>query len=270
MKAVIPIAGLGTRMMSITKGAAKEMLPIFNKPIIHHIIDECIESGFYDLIFISNSSKKAVQSSIEQYVKNILPTAITIDSKTKNTLTFDESLTIKTQFVFQNSPKGLGDAIKCAGSHVDSEPFAVILPDILISSGSYKSKTPYLKMMKAEFHKTQLSQILVHPVDMSEIEKYGVAYCTDDYATKIVTVVEKPKRTEAKSNLAIVGRYILSYEIIGCLEKTYSGHNKEIQLTDALQMLIDLEGSHIYKMNDSFIDYGNIKGWSQVNAALCQ
>ncbi|WP_339058216.1 UTP--glucose-1-phosphate uridylyltransferase GalU [Candidatus Regiella endosymbiont of Tuberolachnus salignus] len=243
LKAVIPVAGLGTRMLPATKAIPKEMLPVVDKPLIQYIVNECVAAGIKEIVLVSHSSKNAIEnhfdtsfeleSVLEQRVKRqllkeikeICPSDVTIIQ------------------IRQGQAKGLGHAILCAEPVVGDAPFVVLLPDVLLDTSTTEVKLQNLALMMKRFRENGRSQIMVEPVPALEVTKYGIVDCNQvtlspcDSAL-MLDVVEKPIVGEAPSNLAIVGRYVFSADIWPQLKKITYGVGGEIQLTDAIANLI--------------------------------
>lgn len=261
-KAIIPVAGLGTRMFPATKSIPKEMLPLADKPIIQYIINECIWSGIKEIILITNSFKNSIEKYIHSTVKkeksfkkkNIKNN----EKKCKNYITITS--------VTQNVTKGLGHAILCAKSLIGKEPFAILLPDVIINQHYSNLKNHNLKEMLDIYHKKSISQILVKPIHKKYISNYGIVDCgkfnLKPGKTKIIqNIIEKPKINESPSNLSIVGRYVLSEKIWPFLEKVSHKTKKEIQLTDAIKMLIKKTPIEAYLLKGKSHDCGNKLGY---------
>ncbi|HGJ5876347.1 MAG TPA: UTP--glucose-1-phosphate uridylyltransferase GalU [Arsenophonus sp.] len=265
-KAVIPVAGLGTRMLPATKAIPKEMLPLADKPLIQYVVNECISAGIHQIILVTHSSK----NSIENHFDTSFELEAILEKRVKRQL-LNEVQSICPSHVTimqtrQGITKGLGHAILCAKPLVGEEPFAVVLPDVIIDQ--YSSDLTYynLSAMLARYYETSASQILVEPVPKERVSNYGVVDC-DSYELKpgeskiIQGVVEKPKIDEAPSNLSIVGRYVLSEKIWPLLEKTPTGAGDEIQLTDAIEMLMQQAPVEAYHLLGKSHDCGNKLGY---------
>lgn len=266
MKAVIPVAGLGTRMLPATKAIPKEMLPIVDKPLIQYVVEEAIASGIKEIVLVTHASKNAIgnhfdtsfelESTLEKRVKrqlleeiqNICPSNVTIME------------------VRQGEAKGLGDAILKAHPCVGDEAFAVLLPDVLINQYESDLSKDNLAQMLNRFHESKKSQIMLERVDKASVSQYGIADCddTDIEAGEFVDLkgfIEKPNINMAPSNLAIVGRYVFTSTIWRYLKNTSIGHGGEIQLTDAMVDLASTESVEGYQIKGHSLDCGNKKGY---------
>lgn len=269
-KAVIPVAGLGTRMLPATKAIPKEMLPIVDKPMIQYIVNECIAAGITEIVLVTHSSKNA----IENHFDTSYELESTLEKRVKRSL-LDEIRSICPKHVTimhvrQGVTKGLGHAILCAKPLVGNEPFAVILPDVLIDDASADLNTENMAEMLRLFDEKDVSQIMVEPVPMELVSNYGVADVNGRElkpgGSVIMTqVVEKPPQDEAPSNLAVVGRYVLSAKIWKLLEMTPAGAGDEIQLTDAIAMLMDKEAVNAFHMTGRSHDCGSKLGFMKAN-----
>ncbi len=234
-KVVIPMAGLGTRMLPATKVLPKEMLPVAGKPIIQLILKEALESGFSEIIFVINKSKVLVESffdkntKLESFLKN----------KSQNLLLKEikDISKIKANIVsvFQDKPKGLGHAITCASSLLAGEPFAVMLPDMILDSNYRRNN---LALMKKNFEKTGVSSILLGKAKKSDIQNYGIVKINkrdkNNTFFSIEDILEKPTPEKAPSSLFVAGRYIFDKEILDFLSKEKPDSSGEIQLSGAI------------------------------------
>ncbi|MFS0906978.1 UTP--glucose-1-phosphate uridylyltransferase GalU [Priestia aryabhattai] len=256
-KAVIPAAGLGTRLLPSTKAMPKEMLPIIDKPTIQYIIEEAVESGIKDIIIVTGKGKKAIEDHfdtsmlLEETLKN--KGKITILNEMQNI-----SQLANIHYIRQGVPKGLGHAIWCARNFVGNEPFAVLLGDTLI-----KEKKPCLKEMIRLFEECHSSIIGVKRVNESDVSKYGIVDVTKGNGPlfNIQNLVEKPKIEDAPSDLAIFGRYILTPKIFDLLAKQERGVGNEIQLTDALQTMLKYENVYAQIFEGKSYDIGEKLGY---------
>ncbi|OSN11003.1 UTP--glucose-1-phosphate uridylyltransferase [Lonsdalea iberica] len=263
-KAVIPVAGLGTRMLPATKAIPKEMLPLVDKPLIQYVVNECIAAGINEIILVTHSSK----NSIENHFDTSFELEAMLEKRVKRQL-LDEVKSICPEHVTimqvrQGVAKGLGHAVLCAYPLVGDEPVAVILPDVIIDEYESNLKKDNLSEMLQRFEDTGHSQIMVEPVE--DVSSYGVVDCKGSElkpgdSAPMVGVVEKPKADEAPSNLAVVGRYVLSAQIWDFLKKTPPGAGNEIQLTDAIAMLMDEETVEAYHLKGISHDCGNKLGY---------
>ncbi|WP_155962043.1 UTP--glucose-1-phosphate uridylyltransferase GalU [Streptococcus ruminantium] len=236
-KAVIPAAGLGTRFLPATKALAKEMLPIVDKPTLQFIFEEALRSGIEDILVVTNKAKR----SIEDHFDSNFELEYNLKEKGKNDLLklVDEATAIRLHFIRQSYPKGLGDAVLQAKAFVGNEPFVVMLGDDLMDITD-TTATPITKQLIDDYEATHASTIAVMPVPHEEVSAYGVIAPQGEGINglySVETFVEKPKPGEAPSDLAIIGRYLLTPEIFDILEKQEPGAGNEIQLTDAIDTL---------------------------------
>lgn len=267
-KAIIPVAGLGTRMLPATKSIPKEMLTLVDKPLIQYVVGECIAAGIKNIILVTHPSKGA----IENHFGCNYELEDTLQKRAKHEL-LHEIRAICPQDVSitalrQNTAKGLGDAILCAQPFVGDEPFAVVLPDVIIDQYQSDLSTSNLKTMLTNYQETEMSQIMVSPVPWSEVGSYGIANCQSaelqSGASQVIqNVVEKPAPATATSNLAIVGRYVLSPAIWPLLKNTKPGAGGEVQLTDAIADLMESQPVAAYAMEGKSHDCGNKLGYAQ-------
>ncbi|MEZ8094488.1 UTP--glucose-1-phosphate uridylyltransferase GalU [Photobacterium swingsii] len=267
-KAVIPVAGLGTRMLPATKAIPKEMLPIVDKPLIQYVVNECVAAGIKEIILVTHSSK----NSIENHFDTSFELEATLEKRVKRQLLEEVQKIcppdVTIMHVRQGQAKGLGHAVLCAHPLIGDAPFAVVLPDVILDDAASDLRSENMAAMVAEFNTTGISQVLVEPVPMSEVSNYGVA---DVNGTELkagetaamTKVVEKPAVDVAPSNLAIVGRYVLPAEIWGLLEKTPVGAGDEIQLTDAIDMLMEKQQVNAFHMSGVSHDCGSKLGYMQ-------
>ncbi|MGL5486301.1 MAG: UTP--glucose-1-phosphate uridylyltransferase GalU [Shewanella sp.] len=271
-KAVIPVAGLGTRMLPATKAIPKEMLPIVDKPLIQYVVNECVAAGIKEIVLVTHSSKNA----IENHFDTSFELEATLESRVKRKL-LDEIQNIcpkdvTIMHVRQGEAKGLGHAILCAYPVIGDEPFAVVLPDVILDEYTADQHTENLAAMLVRYKLTGQSQVMVEPVPLTDTDKYGIADCNQvklqpGQSAPITGLVEKPDIDEAPSNLAVVGRYVLSNNIWPLLKKTPPGAGNEIQLTDAIAMLIEQEIVDAFHMTGLSHDCGNKAGYMKANIA---
>ncbi|ARA90125.1 UTP--glucose-1-phosphate uridylyltransferase GalU [Pasteurella multocida] len=268
MKAIIPVAGLGTRMLPATKAIPKEMLTLVDKPLIQYVVNECVAAGMKEIVLVTHSSKNA----IENHFDTSFELETMLEKRVKRQL-LDEVRSIcpknvTIMHVRQGNAKGLGHAVLCGRPLVGNEPFAVILPDVLLADFSADQKRENLAAMVKRFEETQTSQIMVALVAEKEVSSYGIVDCggadlKGGESTKIHSIVEKPSLDKAPSNLAVVGRYVFSAAIWDLLEKTPIGVGDEIQLTDAIDMLIEKEVVEAFHMTGKSFDCGDKIGYMQ-------
>ncbi|MEA2060382.1 MAG: UTP--glucose-1-phosphate uridylyltransferase GalU [Thermodesulfobacteriota bacterium] len=264
-KAVFPVAGLGTRFIPATKAMAKEMLTVVDKPIIQYAVEEAFSAGIEQIIFVTGRGKKA----LEDHFDRSFELELSLKNKKKDDLLKQvEELVPKTGTIVytrQNEPKGLGHAIWCARDIVGDEPFAVLLADDLI-----KSKTPVLSQMIQRFDRLRASIAAVMEVEKDQTDKYGIIKGNEieDNVVRIRGMIEKPAPTDAPSNLAIIGRYILTPHIFDLLGQKKAGAGGEIQLTDAMEKLLKTQPIFGYKFEGTRFDCGDKAGFQMANLAF--
>lgn len=256
-KAVIPAAGLGTRFLPATKAQPKEMLPIVDKPTIQYIVEEAIASGIEDIMIVTGRGKRAIEDHFDKSyeLEDIL--------KRKGddgllSLVQDISNLVNLNYVRQKEPRGLGHAIHCARSFIDNEPFAVLLGDDIVDS-----EVPCLKQLIDVYEKYNTSILGVQRVPERDVSKYGIVAGAqvEDRIFKVSDLVEKPEIDKAPSNIAILGRYIISPEIFTYLDKAEPGKGGEIQLTDALRKMLSTGSMFAYDFIGKRYDVGNKQGF---------
>ena len=276
MQAIIPVAGLGTRMLPATKAIPKELLPVYDRPIIQHVVEEAIAAGCTEIILVTRSGKEAIENHFDanyelehrlekkgkevilRQVKNIIPKHVQVIS------------------VRQEDALGLGHAILCAKRLVNTdEPFAVLLPDVMLLDPEDKPKHASFTAAVSKAKATGIGQIMVEKVSSEDVEKYGVvdingSQITYGESAAISRLVEKPKRSEAPSNLAVLGRYILTPRVMELLEHVQPGAGDEIQLTDALDMLLKEEPLEAFLSEAEVHDCGNKYGFVRANLAVAK
>ncbi|KJY90483.1 UTP--glucose-1-phosphate uridylyltransferase [Pseudoalteromonas piscicida] len=266
MKAVIPVAGLGTRMLPMTKAIPKEMLPLVDKPLIQYIVKECVAAGIKEIVLVTHSSKNA----IENHFDTSFELEATLEKRVKRKLLDEvrsicpEDVTI--MHVRQGEAKGLGHAVLCAQPIVGDNDFVVVLPDVILDEYTADQGKENLAAMLSRFNQTKASQIMLEPVPQQDVCKYGIADINGvslrpGESSAIKHVVEKPAIEEAPSNLAVVGRYVLSKNIWPLLRKTPAGAGGEIQLTDAIDMLMEQETVEAFHMSGRSHDCGDKLGY---------
>ena len=266
MKVVIPVAGLGTRMLPATKAIPKEMLPIVDKPLIQYIVDECVSAGITEIVLVTHASKNAIENHFDKSYE----LESTLEKRVKRQLLHEvqaicpKNVTI--MHVRQGEAKGLGHAVLCAKPCIGDSPFAVVLPDVILDSYSADQRTENLTSMIARFEETSASQIMVAPVPEEDVNKYGIADCNGEtilpgQSAQISRMVEKPSIKDAPSNLAVIGRYVLSEKIWPLLARTPAGAGNEIQLTDAIDMLIESDAVEAFNMTGKSHDCGDKLGY---------
>lgn len=263
-KAVIPAAGLGTRFFPTTKCLAKELIPLVNKPSIQHVIEEGIAGGIEEFILVVSPEKENIKQyfSCNESLNEIL--------KSRNQIAALEKIQkietmAKFSFVIQKDPLGLGHAVLQAKKYIQNEPFLVILPDDIIDAENSTS----LDMINIYNERTE-PVLAVMEVDWAETERYGIVNATplNSNLGIVKNIVEKPKRNEAPSNLAVIGRYILPYEIFEILETTTPGAGSEIQLTDAIKKYMEKNSMLCFSFPGTRYDTGTPLGWLKANLGL--
>ena len=269
-KAVIPVAGLGTRMLPATKAIPKEMLPVVDKPLIQYVVNECVAAGIKEIVLVTHASK----NSIENHFDTSFELEATLEKRVKRQLLEEvQSIVPKGVTVIhvrQGVANGLGHAIMCAHPIVGDAPFAVVLPDVILDDVACNLQKDNLADMVSKFNTSRVSQVLVEQVPHEGVNKFGIvdldsAAITPGESAKIYGMVEKPDVEDAPSNLAIVGRYVLSEKIWELLGFTPPGAGGEIQLTDAIATLMNLEQVDAYYMKGKSHDCGSKLGYLKAN-----
>ena len=256
-KAIIPAAGLGTRFLPATKAMPKEMLPIVDKPTIQYIIEEAVASGIEDIIIVTGKGKRSIEDHFDHALEleqNLLERG-KLDLLEK--VQYSSNLA-NIHFIRQKEPKGLGHAVWCERKFIGDEPFAVLLGDDIV-----QSDTPCLRQLMNQYDETRTSIIGVQTVQDNETHRYGIIDPLDseDRRYQVRNFVEKPKQGTAPSNLAIMGRYILTPEIFMFLEKQQTGAGGEIQLTDAIHELNQIQRVFAYDFEGKRYDVGEKLGF---------
>ena len=255
-KAIIPAAGLGTRMLPATKSMPKEMLPVFDKPTLQYIIEEAISSGIEEILIVTGRNKQSIENHFDKSVELELEL-----EKSKKYELLEQIRKISEfcdiHYIRQREPKGLGHAIYRAKTFISNDPFAVLLGDDIVYS-----KKPCLKQL-IEVYEEKNSPILgVQRVKKEDVNKYGIVYGekVSEKLTLVENMVEKPQVEEAKSDIAILGRYIITSDIFEALEQTSPGKNGEIQITDALYTLMQKRAIYAYEFDGKRYDLGDKLG----------
>jgi len=255
-KVIIPAAGLGTRFLPATKAMPKEMLPIVDKPTIQYIVEEAIESGIEDIIIVTGKGKR----SIEDHFDYAFELEDNLFKRQKYDLLEEvrQSSKVDIHYIRQKEPRGLGHAIWCARKFVGNEPFGVLLGDDVV-----QSDTPCLKQLIDVYNKLDQSILGVKRVLESETNRYGIIETSyrEGRLFEVSNLVEKPKISEAPSNIAIMGRYILTPEIFEILDEQEVGIGGEIQLTDAIQRLSERQRVYAYEFEGTRYDVGDKLGY---------
>ena len=263
-KAVFPVAGMGTRFLPATKVSPKEMLPIVDKPLIQYAVEEAISAGITELIFITGRTKRSITDHFDkayelenelersgeleklEIIRNIIPKDVTCI------------------FIRQAEPLGLGHAVLCAKPVIGDQPFVVLLPDDLVESSNHG----VTKQLVDIFQQEGKSIVAVEDVPKEDVSKYGIVDLSgikDKPLAEITGILEKPKPGESLSTLGVIGRYIFTSRIFDCLEKTSIGTGNEIQLTDAIRILLDKESVYAYKFEGTRYDCGSKLGYMQAS-----
>lgn len=269
-KAVIPVAGLGTRMLPATKAIPKEMLPVVDKPLIQYVVSEAIAAGIKQIVLVTHSSKNSIENhfdtsfELEAQLEKRLKRQLL--SEVQNICPSDVSI----MHIRQAEAKGLGHAILSARPVVGNNPFAVILPDVLINQYHSNLETENMTRMIELFEDTGVSQIMLEEVPKEDVSQYGIADIggadlKPGHSLPMTSIVEKPSVEEAPSNLAVVGRYVLSEHIWDLLDFTPPGAGGEIQLTDAIAALMKLEQVNAFSMTGKSNDCGSKLGYMKAN-----
>ena len=256
-KAVIPAAGLGTRFLPATKAQPKEMLPIVDKPTIQYIVEEAVASGITDILIITGRNKRAIEDHFDRSIE----LEMELEHKGKTALLKQVrqiSDLVDVQYVRQKTPQGLGHAILCAKNFVGNEPFAVLLGDDIVDA-----EVPCLKQLIDQYDHYNGTILGVQKVSQENVNKYGIVKgkALDEHLYMVEDLVEKPSVEEAPSNVAILGRYIITPEIFPLLEKTQPGAGGEIQLTDALKALAKNKQVWAYEFAGRRYDVGDKLGF---------
>ena len=263
-KAIIPAAGLGTRFLPATKAQPKEMLPIVDKPTIQYIIEEAVASGIEEILIITGRNKKSIEDHFDKSVE--LEMELSKANKEELLeLVRDISDMVDIHYIRQKEPKGLGHAIYCAKSFVGNEPFAILLGDDVVDS-----EVPCLKQLMDCYNEYKTSILGVQTVAKENVNKYGIVdgLHIENRVYKVKKLVEKPSVEEAPSNVAILGRYIITPKIFEILENTKPGKGGEIQLTDALESLISNEAMYAYNFEGRRYDVGDKLGFLEATIEL--
>lgn len=256
-KAIIPAAGLGTRFLPATKAMPKEMLPIVDKPTIQYIVEEAVASGIEDIIIVTGKGKRAIEDHFDyapELEQNLMEKG---KVELLNKVRYSTNLA-NIHYIRQKEPKGLGHAVWCARKFIGDEPFAVLLGDDIV-----QSETPCLKQLINQFEETNNSIIGVQTVSKEETDRYGIIdpAFKDGRLYQVENFVEKPAIGTAPSNLAIMGRYILTPEIFSMLDQQEAGAGGEIQLTDAIQQLNQIQQVFAYDFEGKRYDVGEKFGF---------
>lgn len=256
-KAVIPAAGLGTRFLPATKAMAKEMLPIVDKPTIQFIVEEALKSGIEDILIVTGKAKRPIEDHFDANIE--LEMNLQEKGKTDLLKLVEETTDVNLHFIRQSHPKGLGHAVLQARAFVGNEPFVVMLGDDLM-----EDRVPLTKQLMNDYEQTHAATIAVMRVPEKETSKYGIINPGEEVSKGLFNVknfVEKPKPEEAPSNLAIIGRYLLTPEIFDVLATQKPGAGNEIQLTDAIDTLNKTQRVFAHEFSGTRYDVGDKFGF---------
>lgn len=257
-KAVIPAAGYGTRFLPVTKAIPKEMIPIVDKPVIQYIVEEALQSGIEEILIITGHGKRAIEDHFDTNID--LELQLRQQGKTRLLRMVQDISSINVHYIRQKHMRGLGDAIRCAESFIDNEPFAVLLGDDIV----YEPERPALRQMIEAFSEVGSTLLGCQEVPLDQVSRYGIVHgmpTKDERIVRLIDMIEKPSVEEAPSRLAALGRYILTPDIFEILRRVQPGKNGEIQLTDALRLMADREGVYAYTFKGTSYDAGNKLGF---------
>lgn len=261
-KAIIPAAGLGTRFLPATKAIAKEMLPIVDIPTIQYIIQEAVDSGIEEILIITNSNKHAMENHFDKNYE--LEERLKESGKLEQVKMIQDIADMANiYYIRQKEPKGLGHAVLCAKSFIGDEPFAVLLGDDVVVN---KEGKPALKQLIEQYEQTSASVVGVQTVAKKDVSKYGIVEPSKSHPAKgrlvkLTDMVEKPAPEKAPSQMAVLGRYVLTPEIFELLETQGKGAGGEIQLTDAIKRLLDRQAVYAYDFEEKRYDVGDKFGF---------
>lgn len=262
-KAIIPAAGMGTRFLPATKAQPKEMLPIVDRPTIEYIVEEAIESGIEDIIIVTGKGKRAIEDHFDHNFE--LEDNLIKKEKFDLLEKVNQASNVDIHYIRQKEPKGLVHAVWCARKFIGKEPFAVLLGDDIV-----RAETPGLKQLIQQYEETQSSVVGVQQVPDNETHRYGIVdpSTIEGRRYQVNNFVEKPKQGTAPSNLAIMGRYVFTPEIFAFLDKQQIGAGGEIQLTDAIQMLNEIQKVYAYDFEGKRYDVGEKLGFVKTTIDL--
>ncbi|MBC6428879.1 MAG: UTP--glucose-1-phosphate uridylyltransferase [Cellvibrionales bacterium] len=265
-KALIPVAGLGTRVLPASKAIPKEMLPVVDKPAIQYVVEEAVSAGIKQVVLITRSGKEAIENHFDAHFE--LESVLAQKGKTRTLESVTDMVPEDVEIVSvrQDQPRGLGHAVLCARHFCEDEPFALLLPDVLL----FAQGDSDLRRMMGHYLRSGAGQVMVETVPAERVQQYGIADCgsapPDAHASApIAALVEKPPPARAPSNLAVVGRYILPPQVMPILQRTQPGTDNEIQLTDALAALLSDQPLHAYRMGGCSFDCGSKLGYLLAN-----
>ena len=262
-KAIIPAAGLGTRFLPATKALAKAMLPIVDTPTIQYIIQEAVDSGIEEILIITNSNKHAMENHFDKNYE--LESRLLESGKIKQAKEINDIANLANiYYIRQKEPKGLGHAVLCAKSFIGNEPFAVLLGDDVVVN----DKKPALRQLIDAYIQKEASVVGVQTVEHKDVNKYGIVRPSKSHIVecagrlvKLSDMIEKPPINEAPSDLAVLGRYVLTPKIFELLETQSKGTGNEIQLTDAIKRLMDIQAVYAYDFEGIRYDVGDKFGF---------
>ncbi|SKA24671.1 UTP--glucose-1-phosphate uridylyltransferase [Oceanospirillum multiglobuliferum] len=275
-KAIIPVAGIGTRLLPISKAIPKEMVPVVDRPLIQHVVEEALAAGLNEVILVTRGGKSAIEDHFDHHYELMAELERKNKQQLLDMLSRISPPELKITSVRQEQALGLGHAIYCAAHLLQPhEPFAVILPDVLVKNnlGSLQEGNDLASMVQ-RYQQTSYAQVMVEPVPLARVDQYGIVDCAGlspavGQSTIMQAIIEKPIPEKAPSQLSVVGRYILPGEIMALLAETPPGAGGEIQLTDAIAALIKQgQGVEAYRIKGRTFDCGYIQGWLQANTVL--
>ncbi len=265
MRAIIPAAGLGTRLLPMTKAQPKEMLPVLNKPAIQWVVEEASYSGFDEILVITSRNKKVMEDHFDRNLE--LEVALAKKGADEELLKLQKIEDLADIFYLrQKEAKGLGDAVLCAESYVNDEPFAVLLGDDIISGD-----VPAIKQLWEAYQKVKAPVIALEEVPLDHVERYGIVELGEEISPglyKLDSIVEKPNKEDAPSRMAVMGRYILDPDIFKWLASQKEGAGGEVQLTDALARYIDTKGLYGLVVKGLRVDIGSLEDWLKANLQM--
>ena len=264
MKAIIPAAGLGTRFLPATKSQPKEMLPVADKPAIHYVVEEAAAAGIEDVLIVTGRGKRSIEDYFDRSFE--LEQALERQGETEQLERIRKiSELARIYYVRQGEPKGLGDAVRCAQQFVGDEPFAVLLGDVIV-----QADVSCIGQLIDVYYEHRCPVLGIEKIDPDNVQKYGVidGELREDGAYSVKSLIEKPVPEEAPSNLAAIGRYVLTPEVFESIERTEPGVGGEVQLTDALRMLLAKIPILAHLVSGKRYDIGSFAGWLEANVAF--
>lgn len=275
-KAIIPVAGFGTRLLPISKAIPKEMVPVVDRPLIQHVVEEALAAGINEIVLVTRTGKEAIEDHFDAHAELEQSLAEKGKRSLLEMLTAIAPPELKITSVRQPNAEGLGHAVYCAAHLLaKDEPFAVILPDVLVKPQPGDDGCD-LRQMVGRWEASRAAQIMVEEVPEAEVHRYGIVDCAGNapaagHSAAMRGVVEKPNPADAPSRLSVIGRYLLPYRIMELLSDQPPGAGNEIQLTDAIDRLMQ-EGQPVeaFRMRGRTFDCGHIKGWLQANTLLAR